>query len=222
MKILVAIESCADHRRYHQAQRDTWIKDLPKEVSYRFFMGGSSESYYVGEPWFRFDEVCLNVDDSYRGLALKTREICRWAYDAGYDFLFKTDTDTVISVSRLLTSDFASHDYLGGENADNLPAEVGPGRIEFASGGAGYWLSKKAMSIVSRGRPEACGEDVYAALMLREQGIQPVWNQGYRWKPGATTDSAISFHLSSALQKKYTPELMYEYYQKMLDTTPRT
>ena len=214
MKILVAVESCVKNRHLHSVMGYTWLADLPQEIDVRFFMGDANSTYY--------QEVILPVEDSYLGLSMKTREICRWAARANYDYLFKVDTDTLVSVKNLLISNFAPHDYVGGENADNLPPNVGSGRIEFASGGAGYWLSKKAIDIVSGGRHEVCGEDVYVALMLREHGIFPVWNQGYRWKPGATLAGAISFHLSSALQKKYTPELMLEYYQKMLDTTPKT
>jgi hypothetical protein len=209
MKILVAVESCQANRYLHQAMLDTWLADLPNEIDFRFFIGGLDEPKTL-EEWV----PCL---DTYEGLAMKTKGACRWAYERGYDYVFKCDTDTVVNSKRLLNSGFNIYDYVGAENADNLPPSVGSGCIKFASGGAGYWLSKKAIEIISQGRTtDACGEDVYAALMLRERNIHPVWHEGYRWRPGSKIEGATTFHLSSALKVKYRPELMYEYFEKIL------
>jgi hypothetical protein len=61
-------------------------------------------------------------------------------------------------------------------------------------------------------------EDVFVAHALKEAGIRPVFHQGYKWRPGADVDKdTVTLHLSSALQKKYVPEMMYEYYQKIVN-----
>jgi len=225
MKILVAIESCGANRQLHQAQRETWLKDLPAHVDYRFFVGGLSLASCLGDsPWLKQDELWLAVDDSYQSLALKTREICRWAMDANYDFLFKVDTDTLVSTVNLLHSSFMYYDYLGGHNADVMPVSLSncfpEPRIEFASGGAGYWLSRRAFSLVAASQPiQSAAEDVYVAAVLKHLGITPRCFTGYKWRPGEVIDDyTVTFHLSSALQKKYQPELMYEYYEKMRRT----
>ena len=59
--------------------------------------------------------------------------------------MFKCDNDTLVNPWEFITSEFSKHDYMGGENADTNVPGFPPGRIEFASGGAGYWLSRKAM-----------------------------------------------------------------------------
>lgn len=213
MKSLIAIVSCQQHRDlgYHDAIRNTWINDIQGRIDYKFFYG------FQHYPTFMFhDEQILSVDDSYQGLHLKTYEICHRALEMGYDYVYKTDTDTLVNVSNLLWSGFEQHDYMGSANADVVPL-FGPEPLDFASGGAGYWLSKKALTIVvNYGITGVCGEDVFVANALKHNGISPVWHEGYKWRPGEQiTKDTVSLHLSSALQKKYRPEMMYEQYEKM-------
>jgi glycosyltransferase involved in cell wall biosynthesis len=220
-RILVAIESCYRDRDNgaQQAQRDTWIKDLTGYgIDYRFFLGRPT---IAGDS----DEVFLDVDDDYKSLSFKTQQICRWAIDHGYESLYKTDTDTLVNPRNLITSRFEQHDYMGSENEDYTPVAYRlrkgghPGsRIQFASGGAGYWLSRKSMSAVSNSGDAICAmqaEDVFVAVALRFAGINPVWCGDMKWRPDSEWDDmTISFHLSSALRKKFEPKLMYEYYER--------
>jgi len=177
-------------------------------VDYRFFLGRPA-----GQP--ESDEVFLDVDDGYLGLSHKTRAMCAWAHGCDYDFIHKTDTDTLVNPWTFLHSGFEQHDYMGGENADRVPT-WGNRTVQFASGGAGYWLSKKAMAIVASTEVMTNAEDVFVAIALLNKGILPVWHRGYRWRPGETVDKdMVSLHFSSALQRKYDPKMMYEYYQKI-------
>lgn len=217
MKILVAIESCLDHLPRHVAQEETWLKDLPANVDYRFFIGASASSISSVLP----NTVGLPVDDSYQALSLKTRAICRYVLDYNYDFVFKADTDTLVNPKNLLDSGFERHYYSGGFNEDNMPKGLlsmfPEPNIQFASGGAGYWLNRRSAMLVAYGPAIATqAEDVYVACILKDNGITPIWSPDYRWKPGESVDKdTISLHLSSALQKKYEPAQMYEYYQKI-------
>jgi hypothetical protein len=217
MRILVAIESCWAHTSRHAAQEETWLKDLT--VDYRFFVGCLMK--LAGSLPLNTTE--LAVDDSYHALSMKTREICRWVLDNDYDFVFKTDTDTLVSARNLLDSGFEKHYYYGGENEDDMPASllgVFPNmRIQFASGGAGYWLNRRAAMLVAYGPTVTSpAEDVYVAAILKANDITPVWSSGYRWRPGETVDKdMISLHLSSALQKPYEAEQMYKGYKKLKD-----
>jgi hypothetical protein len=213
MNILIAVESCFKDAHKHQAIRDTWGKDFyPNSfLDVKFFMGGAGAGPFE-------DEVFLGagVEDSYETLSLKTQAICRWALERNYDFVFKCDVDTLVNSKKL--SVFG--DYLGGENADiNVPG-FAPNRIEFCSGGAGYWLSKKALDIVSKtGKILTSAEDVFVADELLKHGIKPTFHPGYRWRPGAAIDKdMVTLHLSSALQKKYEPSQMYEAYRWMKET----
>jgi hypothetical protein len=203
--------SCHRDRAFQQAQRDTWLKDLCV-TDHKFFLGRPSDQPEA-------DEVFLDVNDSYQGLSLKTQAICRWALDNDFDYVFKCDTDTVVNPWEFVFNDFQNYHYSGGFNEDVVPA-FSSEKILFASGGAGYWLSKNALTIVANAASiVTAAEDVFVAAALRAEKIFPMWNSGYRWRPGETIDKfVISLHLSSALQKKYEPALMYEYYQKIKDT----
>jgi hypothetical protein len=216
MKILIAIESCKANRHLHQAMLDTWLSALSiMDVDCRFFIGGINEPENHLEVWV----PCL---DTYDALVAKTKGICRWAFDEGFDYVFKCDTDTVVNPQRLLNSGFIGTDYLGGFNEDYMPNTLKHtfptvNQIQFASGGAGYWLSRKAMIHVAEGLATlSAAEDVYVAGKLLENHIPPIWHEGYRWRPGSKIEGATTFHLSSALQVKYRPELMYEYFEKIL------
>lgn len=207
MRTLVAIVSCQRDRELQQAQRDTWLKDL-HGADYCFFLGRDA----VGH-WGRGDDVIFNEDDSYAGLARKTQAICEWAIMKEYDRLFKCDIDTVVN-PELLLNPYGYYCYAGGENEDLVPGI--PGRIKFASGGAGYWLDRTPMEIVAKSTLRTNAEDVAVADALRGVGLHPMWLPGYKWRPGSEIDAAtVTLHLSSALQKKYEPQQMHDAYKKM-------
>jgi hypothetical protein len=175
-------------------------------MSYRFFLGLGGIN--------ATDEVSLNVDDGYLSLPEKTQAMCKWALDHNFDYMYKCDTDTLVSPANLALS-FHEFDYMGGENADNVSFFHEP--VSFASGGAGYWLSRKAMEIVVNSiKPPTNAEDVFVAWALKGEGISPVWHPGYKWRPETDVDKeTVSLHLSSAYQKKYKPEMMLESYAKL-------
>lgn len=207
-KILVAIESCHRDREAQQAQRDTWLSAL-NVVDYKFFLGRPRTKAQC------IDEVFLDVEDSYETLSIKTQAICDWAFRHNYDFIFKCDIDTVLNGKTATIS--GGQDYVGGENADVDIPGFPSGRIEFCSGGAGYWLSRKALTAVANADTiSTCAEDVFVAHALAKVGILPIFKPGYKWRPGSGIDSeTVSLHLSSALQKKYEPAQMHEYYEKV-------
>jgi hypothetical protein len=211
MRILIGIPSCRDHAAYENAQRNTWLKDVSGCATYRFILG------HNGIPGQTGDGIYLGEDDykpeqglkKYPTLPTKTKLLCKYALWMGYNYLFKCDTDTLVNPENLLFSDFEDYDYSGGYNQE----ESG----EFCSGGAGYWLSRKAMRAIANSSIAHWSEDVFVALALREKGILPHFNSGYRWKPGEVVDkSMISLHLRSARNEKtYNPIWMHETYAQM-------
>jgi glycosyltransferase involved in cell wall biosynthesis len=130
-RALIAILSCHEYADRRQFQRSTWIQRLPKHFDYRFF---------VGEPFTSDaeDEVCLPVPDDYDNLPLKTRAMCKWAYQRGYDSVFKIDDDTFVMPDRLVKPDA---DYTGHLRI-NPPHNDG---VNYARGGCGYWLSRRSL-----------------------------------------------------------------------------
>lgn len=178
--MLVAIESCEAHLDRLTAQFMTWAKST--EI--------------VG-----FTGHDLGVPDDYGHLPEKTRAICKYA--EGFDYLFKCDTDTYASISRLLASGFEQYDYSG------YVLDSG-----YCSGGAGYWLSQKAMRIVAEQPIVWEYEDMQVGLTLKRFGILPHHDERYALYRDVLPDNdVISRHLSS--RAKYEIKFIFEAHRKM-------
>lgn len=173
MKVLIAIVSCHTMRDRQQAIRDTWLANVPSQMDYRFFLGrvNGIRPYQPLE-----DEVCLDVDDSYKGLPSKTRAICKWALENGYSFVFKCDDDVYVDPKRLWNnSDFAQQgDYIGRKR--------GPSGGFYAPycSGFSYWLSARAMKLVADTElTRDIAEDRWVGNLLQNQGIHAVADYRY-------------------------------------------
>ena len=196
-KVLIGILSCHSLRHWEQAVRETWIPDITAGTDHRFFLG---LPIVPAEQ----DEVFLSVNDSFQGITEKTVAMYRWALENGYDWCFKADLDTLVRPQALLQSDFRQFDWVGGQNS------------VFASGGAGYCLSRKAMQIVVD-HPMELGpaEDVNMAHALLSQGIALHADDRYKFTPGSVLDShTLTYHLASvkAWDAKATPEELRQAY----------
>lgn len=157
MRVLIAIPSCARDQALHQTIRDTWAKDCPVDLI--FFLGRGCTAKAD-------DEIVLDVPDDWEGLPRKVQEICRWAYDYGYDFLFKADTDSYICISRLLESEFEKYHYSGccGEKENEYPDAC------FPANGGGYWLSRRSFTYLAENMNLGLGKNcedwcVFLSLM---------------------------------------------------------
>ena len=202
LRVLIALTSCHKHREWQQAQRDTWIKEIPAGVDYRFFLGRPN----VLAP--EEDEVFLDVPDDYNHLKYKTKALLEWSIEHGYEHTFKTDVDTLVNPTLLLSGDFSKHDYMGGV--------LNAGDLMFASGGAGYWLTRKAAQCVVE-EPATPGpeEDVHVARAVFKNKLFLRPSSHYKFLPGAILDrNTVTYHLSSVPGWKtpYSPEMMYQAY----------
>jgi hypothetical protein len=169
LKLQVCVKSCADHldRGFHWKIRETWGQSL----DVKFFIGDTMRKH---EP----DEVILACPDDYHSLPLKTREICKWATGKMIDYLFICDTDTYVIPSKLLTCGFEKYDYAG-----KIDRELGvpfayqaidrdgqstfyPRCFAWASGGYGYFLSRKAFTIIADKTPAGWPEDLIVGQFL--------------------------------------------------------
>ena len=108
--------------------------------------------------------LCLPCPDDYPSLPQRTLHFCRWALQqSDWDYLFKADDDTYVSIPRLLAYDQAGRDYIG--------SEWKPG-AGYASGGSGYFLSRKAAGIVAEKLTVPTGaEDMEVGKVLRAAGV---------------------------------------------------
>jgi hypothetical protein len=183
MKTVVGILTCAGHLARQEACRETWVRRLTAspDVTVVFLEGAAVQAATL-----HGDVLALPCGDDYYSLAHKTAEFCRWALARDFDYLFKCDDDTFVVAERFLRFDPRGREYIGVDPVDH----VNP---RFASGGAGYWLSRRAAECVAAMDVErtiaASGvnaEDycVYWALRDRfafynDQRFQ-AWNQPHR------------------------------------------
>jgi hypothetical protein len=187
MNILLAISSwpISAQNGDHQALRDTWINQ--SDVDCRFFMGDGTpineNEDSINVSWNdrpqhyknklstsikteyipMDDEVLLSVPYDFKHLPFKVREIFRWAYEREYDYIFKCDTDTYVDIPRLLNSGFENFDYIG------TPFYIN--EEQYASGGAGYWISKRGYSLLLNSPIQIPWDDIWAGQELRKHGI---------------------------------------------------
>jgi hypothetical protein len=202
-KVLIAIAAC--HKYEYgahtsginrvtegriQAQRDTWIKDIApfaSYVDYRFFYGRSPNGI---KP--KPDEVFLPVADDYTSLPDKMKAIYKWALGHGYAYVYKADDDTLINVALLMRDPYDQFDQLGFSNCTH---GLNSRKCScYITGGAGYWLSKKAMLACVSARP-----------------LPP--NNPHRWAEDYTTGMALrdAFNIRREGSKKYLPGFAAHY-----------
>jgi hypothetical protein len=119
------------------------------------------------------DCLVLPGEDRYNMLAPRTIAFCRWALDtADWDYLFKCDDDTDIDIQALESYPTCGQDYIGAEWKPGYGARFGLSN-GYASGGAGYFLSRRAAQIIAdyKHDPPSRHEDVSSGLILQQSGI---------------------------------------------------
>lgn len=97
-KVLIGVATChaAKYKQLAQTQRDTWVRKVPDTVDVRFFAGRGATTTA------KADEVFLDCPDRYCDRKQKTIALVRWAYEHGYDYLWRVDDDVYLRPERLL------------------------------------------------------------------------------------------------------------------------
>lgn len=172
MRIFIAICSAVYLRDRRQACRDTWvqdIKDLAPNVDYKFFVGVPEvENEQPTE--LEADVVQLQCNDTYHRLPEKIHSILQYVEDnCEYDYVFKCDDDTYVIPDRLERLCKNGDDYIG-EPMSGMAAY----------GGAGYFLSKKAVKtlLASPAWKDNGMEDMHIGELCRANGISVVKGEG--------------------------------------------
>ena len=237
MKPLIAISSwhVSALNGDHQVLRDTWLRDCA--CDYCFFLGDGTPApanpeldaawdgrlahygNHAGESYLldyqpQSDEVMLPVPWDFKHLALKVREMFRWALAHDYAPVFKVDTDTYVDIPRLLASGFEQHDYVGYPFARDGWSQ--------ASGGAGYGVSARAMLAVIEQPVNIAYEDTWVGQTLRAAGIllhqdhrfRVCWPHDHREGPRPDNDS-ITAHLGFSPEPFDNREMLDAHRQRM-------
>ena len=114
---------------------------------------GSKPDRVETEPYEpKTDELVLpRTPDDYLHVPYKVRNAHRWAYERGYEYVFQCTADTYVHLRRLA----AQAQVL----SCGAYAFVGKMALPwYASGGAGYWVSKRAMRAYVYGEVDDCFE----------------------------------------------------------------
>lgn len=153
MRVLIAILCCHHRQAYADAQRETWIKDIPAGLDYKFFYSKNTERKA------KSDEVFVDCLDDYRSLPMKVKRAVEWAYDQGYDYVFKTDDDVYVRPERLLTSGFERYPYIGFSF------------LEYGAIGLAYWLNRDCMRLVTEDVPVIEQEDSWISQLMQRNKV---------------------------------------------------
>lgn len=163
--IIGALSGWAYHDRRERCLA-TWMHDAAELEIDALFLLGCPPLKKPERIGLHF--LTLPCPDDYPTLPQRTMWFCRWALERDdWDYLFKCDDDTYVSVPRLADYNQAGRDYLG---AEHTPA------VRYGSGGAGYFLSRKAAAIVAErlANVPTGAEDDEVGKILRNADM-PVW-----------------------------------------------
>ncbi|WP_081440216.1 glycosyltransferase [Planctopirus limnophila] len=157
VELIIGVLSATHHRDKREAIRDTWAP-IGDDVESVFIQGDANIMSLSNTGTLR-----VPCKDTYDTLIHKVQHFCRWATRfRSFKWLFKCDDDTYVSIPRLkefvrtLQADYVGRNYGG-----------------FASGGAGYLLSRKSALVIADAPDLDVGvpEDVGVAELLKNAGI---------------------------------------------------
>ena len=204
-RILIAAVSCLNYEERRERCMRTWIPDaLHAGLDVVFVVGG-------GVDLATRDGLMLTLPcaDDYDSLPQKTCGLLQWAIStAEYEFIFKCDDDTYLRPERLIAEATHGVDYMGAYWTENAG---------YASGGAGYLLSRHAAEIAACGlaKHPTGAEDLLVGQILRGAGVPmitsdrfvPFADEQKRPKP---TNQIISAHASDPPWKSHRVDFMGE------------
>lgn len=181
---------CTDQQARVTAIRDTWIKEIPSSIGYRFFYGTRLRQGGAPPRAPASDEVFLNCGDNYTENPAKMKAICQWAIDHGYDYILRCDDDTFIYPDRLLVTNWAEYDY-SGSCATN----------DFHPGGC-MFLSRRMMELIITSKVTTYADDVWIGQISKQNKIpmnyipntRNQWGTGYKVPIDVDPTGIASFH----------------------------
>ncbi|QNN24324.1 hypothetical protein HED60_19290 [Planctomycetales bacterium ZRK34] len=180
---MIAVATCQKYRERVEGCRSSWLSLWGHCCDYLFFQGGETES-------LSGDILTLTVADTYAALPQKTYALLRYVADNDLcDYLFKCDDDSFVHIPRLLDSGYEQFDYSGFVREPRVA--VPNDGVPYAHGGAGYWLSRRAIhaalsapSEIWHAHPCRPIEDGTVARALAHHGIMAHADNRYCRLPG--------------------------------------
>jgi hypothetical protein len=128
------------------------------------------------------DEIVVDAGDGREDFPNKTRAARAWATKNGFGYTFHCCHDTYVIAERLLVVNYEQFDCLGYFMFD-MHRLCKTENIQFPQGGAGYWLSPKAATVVENSTPPdwvGVAEDVFVGnALLHTPGVVCAHDEGY-------------------------------------------
>jgi len=172
VSLVIGVKSCARDLKagFHEAIRQTWGQI---HVPVRFFVGNG---LYEG---VQEDEIVLDCPDDYKSLPFKTKKMLSWLLGTDATHMFLCDNDTYVYEPEFQKLNYEPYDYAG--KISLWPAGVQVGKTfryndglgtthdpcwPWASGGYGYFISKKAAEAVVETEPCSWAEDLWVGQAL--------------------------------------------------------
>ena len=163
-RVLIALFSAKKFQKRLDTCLATWLKDAQAVAQpYKIVqaVGGAGDEASLPQVDGHF--LHLALPDNLISLPGHLKMFCHWALrEAGWDYVFKCDDDTYISIPRFL-SYHPTSDYEGGYC--NYHGK------QYAHGGGGYFISRKAVEYLACGLPSTGSEDLLVGDVLRANGI---------------------------------------------------
>lgn len=233
MKALIAVMSwiAACRGGVNDSQRGTFLQDVAKfsDLDYKIFLGdgtGTGEDEYDINKSFesadygakaknapnnlkvpfdyspKVDELMFQVPDDFLHASYKAKKMWQWALDNGYDYVFQCMSDTYVDVEKLMHSGFEEHDFIGCTYDTN----------RCPHGGAGYWLNKKCLEIMTKAHVDYWADDGWAGWTLPKHGIKLYPDPRYGNFPynfPTRQNNIITAHLNATVS-----DMMYSIHQQ--------
>lgn len=225
--LIVCVKSCWRDRDlgFHDAIRETWGHDFKNlGVQVMFFMGHSGGQYFMAHPVGRpdalqRDEFVVDSADDYMSLPHKTRGIAAWANAKVFGHLFLCDCDTFVNATALLRLHYEMFDYAGhfkgGQQEIGSTFEYKDHMGEYpmchpwASGGMGYFLSKRAVEIVADIYPKYWAEDMFVGQVIGKE-----IEKGNMLGGALKINNVATWHYrKSKMYPDFTPDLLRRIYR---------
>lgn len=176
-KILVGVCSCLQHVAKRDAIRETWGKDIPPDTHLVYFVGR-------GVPVDEVRVLTVDAPDTYETLPQKMQAFFQLALKTDFEWLFKCDDDTYVSLNRLrlLVDRAEDPNRMRIVKGRDTPMVRGPAEFvgavglqdhgfRTASGGAGYLLSRRLVQMLADTVwPETGAEDVFVSQVVIDSG----------------------------------------------------
>jgi hypothetical protein len=155
-----------------RAVRETWLQRWPDDMPVKFWLAGRCDAAYS-------DEWVLEADDSYLGMPSKVRAGCVRAMDEGYDHVWLCCHDAYVILPRLAQVE-PPGDYAGEVIRTGNQWERGV----YWVGGAGTWLGRPAMDVITASDPPQYFPDFWLGQLLNPAGLMPVQDGRYHYPGG--------------------------------------